>query len=158
MEIIEYSAAYEEDAKDLLVELQETIAALDREGYNVLTGAYREMYFQAAMGAVNEKNGKVFLAVEHGKAVGMVAGTVAEAERTCAFAAPKSGRITELVVEKSHRARGVGTLLLRRMEEYFVSAGCARALLEVFAYNESAKSFYSGHRYFDRTAEMMKQL
>ena len=158
MHIIEYSAAYEEDVKDMLTELQQYISALDREGYNVLTEEYRESYFAQAMGEINEKNGKLFLAAERGKAVGMIAGIVAEEERTCAFAAPKSGRITEFVVTRSHRARGTGRLLLDRMEEYFRNAGCGRALLEVFAYNENAKRFYSEHRYFDRATEMMKLL
>lgn len=155
---MEYSAAYGEDVKDLLVELQNYIAALDREGYNVLTGEFRETYFADTMREIKEKDGKLFLAVEGGKAVGMVAGIVLEEERTCAFAAPKGGRVTELVVAQSHRGQGIGRLLLRQMEEYFKGAGCARALLGVFEYNENAKSFYRRNNYANRITDMMKQL
>lgn len=45
MEIINYSSKYDEDIKDLLVELQEHIVEIDREKYNILTPDYREKYF-----------------------------------------------------------------------------------------------------------------
>lgn len=37
MEIIDYSNQYNEDVKNLLVELQEHIVKLDKEKYNILT-------------------------------------------------------------------------------------------------------------------------
>ena len=42
--IIEYSSQYDEDVKDLLVELQYYIASIDKEKYNILTENYREEY------------------------------------------------------------------------------------------------------------------
>ena len=45
MEIIEYEEKYENNVKDLLVELQEYIASIDREGYNILTDEFRDSYF-----------------------------------------------------------------------------------------------------------------
>ena len=44
--IEEYSQKYDEDIKDLLVELQETLARLDKEEYNIVTDKYREEYFK----------------------------------------------------------------------------------------------------------------
>lgn len=52
MEIIDYSSKYNEDIKDLLVELQEYIAEIDREKYNILTDEYREKYFEKTLNDV----------------------------------------------------------------------------------------------------------
>lgn len=41
MEIIEYSSKYNENIKDLLVDLQSFITKIDREQYNILTPEYR---------------------------------------------------------------------------------------------------------------------
>ena len=42
MRIVEYEKKYKEDVKNLLVELQEYIASIDREGYNILTDEFRD--------------------------------------------------------------------------------------------------------------------
>ena len=46
MEIIEYEEKYNEEIKKLLVELQEYIASIDKEGYNIITKEYKEAYFK----------------------------------------------------------------------------------------------------------------
>ena len=47
--IIEYDKKYDEQIKDLLVELQEHIQNIDLEGYNILTDEFRESYFSKTM-------------------------------------------------------------------------------------------------------------
>ena len=54
MEIIDYSSKYDEDIKNLLVELQEHIVEIDREKYNILTLDYREKYFEKTINEVNK--------------------------------------------------------------------------------------------------------
>lgn len=46
MKIINYSSQYDNDIKDLLVELQEHIVKIDKEKYNILTNEYRDTYFE----------------------------------------------------------------------------------------------------------------
>lgn len=46
MKIIEYQPKYDEDIKDLLVELQIFIASIDKEEYNIITKEFRENYFK----------------------------------------------------------------------------------------------------------------
>ena len=43
--IIDYDKKYDEDIKNLLVELQIYIASIDEEGYNVVTKDFKEKYF-----------------------------------------------------------------------------------------------------------------
>ena len=159
MKIVEYEEKYSENVKDLLVELQEYIVSIDREGYNIITSEYREKYFDKTMDEVNKYNGKIFLAKDEEKVIGLIIGLINnEEESTYDFKAPKRGRITELVVSKNTRSSGVGTLLMEKMESHFKNVGCKGILLDVFAYNENAKKFYDNKGYFTRTEELMKKI
>ncbi len=159
MEIINYSEIYDESVKALLVELQQYIADADKEKFNILTDDFKEKYFEKTMCEVKQHDGKILLAKEKGKIIGLIVGIINnDAEETYCFRAPKRGRITELVVSEQCRRGGVGKALLERMEQYFEAVGCKGVLLDVFAYNTYAKNFYDGNGYFSRSIEMMKQI
>jgi len=76
MEIIDYSNQYNEDVKNLLVELQEHIVKLDKEKYNILTPDYREKYFEKTMHEVKKYEGKIFLAKELNSIIGLIIGLI----------------------------------------------------------------------------------
>ncbi len=159
LEIINYSNKYNESIKDLLVELQEYIAEIDKEKYNILTNEYREKYFKKTMDEVNKYEGKIFLAIENEKVIGLIVGLINnEEESTYDFKAPKRGRVTELVVSKECRSNGIGKQLLDKMEKYFKEVGCKGVLIDVFAYNENAQKFYYKNGYFNRNVEVMKKI
>ena len=155
--IIEYDSKYNEDIKDLLVELQEHIVSIDKEKFNILTDEYREKYFIDTMNEVKEKDGKIFLYIEDNKAIGLIIGFVNnEEESSYSFKCPKRGRISELVVSKNVRSKGIGSLLLRRMEDYLHDLGCVNILIEVFAYNSKALDFYEREGYHLRMTGVIK--
>lgn len=159
LEIINYSNKYNEAIKDLLVELQEYIAEIDKEKYNILTNEYREKYFEKTMNEVNKYEGKIFLAIENEKVIGLIVGLINnEEESTYDFKAPKRGRVTELVVSKKCRSNGIGKQLLDKMEKHFKEVGCKGVLIDVFAYNENAQKFYYKNGYFNRNIEVMKKI
>ena len=159
MKIIDYSNQYDEDIKDLLVELQEYIVEIDKEKYNILTDEYREKYFNKTMNKVNKNEGKIYLAKEEDTIVGLIVGIINnEDEKTYDFSAPKRGRIIELIVSNKCRSKGIGKQLLKKMENYFKTNGCKGILIDVFAYNESAQRFYYKNGYFNRNIEMMKKI
>ncbi len=159
VEIIAYEKKYEEEVKDLLVELQEYIVSIDKDHYNILTDKYRDRYFQKAMQEVKKYHGKIFLAKESGKIIGLVAGVINNEEETVFdFQSPKRGRVTELVVTRESRNKGIGKKLLHYMEDYFKSVGCKAVLLGVFGYNEHAKNFYHNEGYKDRYIDVMKKI
>ena len=154
MQIIEYNSKYDEQIKTLLVELQEYIAQIDKEGYNI-----KELYFQKTMEEINSCNGKIFLASQNEKIVGLIIGVVNnEEENSYDFKAPKRGRITELIVSQKYRTSGIGQILLNKMEEYLKNIGCKAILIECFGYNTNALKFYQKNGYFNRAIEMMKKL
>ena len=155
--IIEYNKQYDENVKDLLVELQEHIQSIDIEGYNILTKDYRELYFQKIINEVNKCNGKILLYKENSKIVGLIVGLINnDNEETYEFIVPRRGRITELIVSKNIRSKGIGTMLLKSMEDYLKSIGCEDVLLGVFAYNDNAINFYEKNGYHMRMIDMIK--
>ena len=74
--IIEYDKKYDEQIKDLLVELQEHIQNIDLEGYNILTDEFRESYFSKTMDEIKKCNGKILLYKEENDIVGLVIGLI----------------------------------------------------------------------------------
>lgn len=156
--IIEYDKKYDEEIKDLLVELQEHIRDIDIEGYNILTPEYRELYFNKTMDEISKHEGKMLLYKEE-KTIGVIVGVINnEEESEYDFSSPKRGRITELVVTKNSRSKGIGSKLLESMEKYLKDEGCEDILLGVFAYNEKALNFYQKHGYHPRMIDMTKKL
>ncbi len=159
MKIIDYCSKYNEDIKDLLVELQTYIALIDREKYNIVTPEYREAYFAKTMNEVNKYEGKILLAQEDNKIIGLIVGVINnENINTYDFLAPKRGRVTELIVTKNSQHLGVGQKLLSKMEKYFKDNGCQGILIDVFAYNLNAQEFYKKNGYFNRNIEIMKKI
>lgn len=159
MKIIDYQEKYQEEVKALLLELQEYISSLDREGYNIVTPEFKKKYFLKVMQEVKENNGKILLASDDNQIVGLIVGVINnETESTYDFKVPKRGRITELIVTNKIRSKGVGTSLLNAMETYFKSIGCEDVILGVFGYNMKALSFYHQKGYHNRYIDVCKKI
>lgn len=160
MKIIEYEIKYEEELKDLLVELQKYIVSIDKYGLNILTDDYKELYLEKTLKTVKNNQGKIFLAKDEDKVIGAIIGHVEKYDKydRCEYLCPKKGIVDELIVSKNSRSQGIGQKLLKTMEEYFKSIGCENVSIEVFAYNESAKQFYSKFNYEPRCIDLFKKL
>lgn len=155
--IIEYDSKYDEEIKNLLVELQEHIMKIDKEHYNIVENNYRNEYFNKTMDEIEKYNGKMHLYKENDKICGLVVGLINNEEiDTYDFKAPKRGRISELVVSNECRNKGYGKILLNSMENYLKNVGCIDILIGVFAYNDSAIKFYERNGYHTRMTEMIK--
>ena len=157
--IIEYNEIYNENIKDLLVELQEHIVEIDKEGYNILTNEYREEYFKKTMEEIKKYEGKMFLYKENNEILGPVVGLINNEEtKEYDFQAPKRGRVSELVVTKKIRSKGIGKKLLDKITQYFKENNCKDILIAVFAYNENAIRFYERNNYHARLIEMTRKI
>ena len=149
--VIEYNSQYDEQIKDLLVQLQQYLSDMDKEGYNIVGNEYREKYFNEKIKEIEEHNGKILLYEENEIIVGMVVGIVNNDEIiTHDFKAPKRGRITELIVDKEYRGKHIGKQLLDAMKIYLKSINCEKILITVFGYNENAIKFYKDNGYHIR--------
>ena len=160
MKIIKYEMIHQEAIKNLLVELQQFIVLIDKFHLNKITKEYKELYFEDMLQKVYTQNGAVLVAENQNEIVGFVAGGIVqydEVDKTC-YACPLKGEVFELVVSEKHRRLGVGQKLIEEMECYFKSKGCECVELDVFAYNETALSFYNKNGYETRMVKVFKNL
>lgn len=160
MKIIEYSDKYLEDVRDLLVELEEYIISIDKDNLDRLHDEYREKQAILDLEEVNKYNGKCYLAIEDDKVIGLIMGCIPEYEEYdyLDYKCPKRGEITELVVTNKVRSKGVGNLLMKKMEEYFKSVDCEYIIVDVFSYNDKAINFYNKNGYHSRMEVMIKKV
>ena len=160
MGIIEYEEKYLEDVRDLLVELEKYIISIDKDNLDQIHKDYRELMALHDLKEVKEYNGKCFLAVIDDKVVGLVMGIIPEYGEYdyLDYKCPKRGVITELVVTKNIRSKGIGKELMKRIEEYFIAQGCEYVLIDVFAYNNRALEFYDRNGYHPRMIVDIKKL
>ena len=160
MEIIEYEDKYLEDVKDLLVELEEYIISIDKDQLDQLHSEYRDKMAILDLNEIKEKNGKCYLAIENDKVVGLIMGCIVKYEEYdyLDYKCPKMGEVTELVVSKNVRGKGIGKLLLNNIEEYFKSKNCEYIKIDVFSYNENAIKFYEKDGYHNRMEIKIKRV
>ena len=160
MKIIEYEEKYLEDVKDLLVELEEYILTIDKDNLDQLHPKYRNKMAILDLEDVKENNGKCYLAIENNKAIGLIMGTIIKYEEYdyLDYKCPKTGEITELIVSKNTRSKGIGQQLMQKMEEYFKSTNCEYVSIDVFAYNDQAINFYRKQGYHTRMLIDIKKI
>lgn len=160
MLIIEYEEKYKNEATKLLVELQEYLTNIDNESVQILTTEYSEHYLDYIIEIVSNNNGKIFLAIENGNAIGIIVGIIEpkDNEDKLYTRCPIRGVILELIVNKNSRKNGIGKELVSIMEKYFAEMNCEFVSLSVFVPNSLAVSFYKKMRYKPRNIEMIKRI
>ena len=109
---------------------------------------------------IEQYNGKCFLAVYGNKAVGLIMGCIYPYNEYdyLDYKCPKRGEITELIITRKVRSKGIGNILIHKMEEYFKSVGCEYILVDIFAYNENAMNFYHRNGYHSRMITSIKKI
>ena len=160
MTIIEYEEKYLEDVKDLLVELEEYILTIDEDELDQLHPEYRDKMAEFDLRDVFENEGKCFLAIEEGKAIGLIMGCIFPYgdHDYLDYKCPRRGVITELIVTSKIRSKGVGKALMDKMEEYFKNVGCEYIMVDVFAYNKNGINFYDKNGYHPRMYTEIKKI
>lgn len=158
--IIEYNSKYDEQIKDLLVELQNYLIDIDDWHTQILLPEYSENMFKFDMNKVKQQNGKIYLYTENNVTVGLIIGIVEEKDEIdkltndCA----KTGSILELIVKNDIRGKGFGKALLEKMEKYFKEINCKRVNIEVFGPNKKGLNFYEKHGYITRDIIVSKEI
>ena len=160
MKIIEYEDKYLEDVKDLLVELEEYIVSIDKDNLDQVHPEYRDKMAALDLEEVKNNNGKCYLAIENDKAIGLIMGCIPPYDEYdyLDYKCPKRGRITELIVSKKVRSKGIGNMLINKMEDYFKTVGCEYILVDVFAYNNIGINFYNKCGYHSRMYTNIKKI
>ena len=158
--IVEYDSKYDEQIKDLLVELQNYLIDIDDWHTQIMLPEYREKYFKMDIDKVKNQNGKIYLEVENNTVNGLIMGVVEEKDdidkltNDCA----KTGSVIELIVKNNIRGNGIGKNLLEKLEKYFKSINCKRINIEVFGPNKKGLNFYEKNDYVVRDYVVSKEI
>ena len=115
IKVIAYEDKYLEDVRDLLVELEEYLISIDKDGLDRMHPNYREKMALVDLEEVLNNHGKCFLAIINKKVVGLIMGIIPEYGKYdyLDYKCPKRGVITELVVSKNTRGKGIGKTLIK---------------------------------------------
>lgn len=159
--IAEYNSKYDEQIKNLLVELQNYLVDIDDWHTQVLNPKYKEKYFKMDMESVKKQQGKILLAIDNENIVeGLVIGIVPikdEVDKLTNDCA-KTGEVLELIVNQKVRGKVIGKELLENIEKYFKDINCKRINIEVFGPNKSALKFYEKNEYIIRDYIISKRI
>ena len=160
MKIRGYKEKYLEDVKNLLVELEEYIVTIDEDNLDRVHPEYRDKMASIDLEEVSKNKGKCFLAIENEKVLGLIMGYVRTYDKYdyLDYKCPKSGEISELIVSKNIRGKGIGKKLIKKLEGYFKSIGCEYVFVDIFAYNKNAIRFYENENYHTRMLIDIKKL
>ncbi len=159
-QIHEYTESDKEKLAELFYEFQSYIVHIDTLKRNILTPDYGRIYLQHILQKVEKHKGKIFIAEENSVMIGFVVGIIREQDdiEKISNVPTLTGEVLELYVEATSRTKGVGTMLLQKMEEYFKESHCTVVWLGVFSENEPARNFYKKHGYHDRDVFVLKPL
>lgn len=160
VKLVEYSSEYETAATEMLCELQKRIVSLDDKNIQRFDDEYRQKYLSYVLQLINLHDGKIYLAINNNKVIGLVAGYIEEKDEEDKLTnrCPKRGVVSELVVNEKQRGNGIGKVLLKRMEQYFVDKQCEYVSINVFSANTNALKFYELCDYEIRNVELLKKL
>ncbi len=143
-----------------MVELQKHITEIDQEHVQLVSDIYREQYLEYTAELCNSNSGKMLVAVDGEMVLGFIACMIEpkdEEDQLCTRCLVR-GLITELIVKKEFRSKGIGQALLQKVEDYLTNQGCEFLSLTVFAPNAGAAEFYQKQGYFARNIEFIKRI
>ena len=160
MEITEYNPSHFDLIVKLMNEFSKYLEASDKTKITTFQDGGAFHFTNKMVTFANEKNGKVFVAIEGGKVVGFVGGHIANLSEDEKFEVSykKPGEIRELFVTSKYRKKGIGKLLLNELEKHFKNIGCDVIKLSVLSVNIKARTFYESSGFKDTNVIMAKLL
>ena len=155
---------YENHDKAMLIScmegLQQHIVDIDPLHRQIISIGYGEKYTDELLKNIKERKGKIYLAEIDSKVIGCIAGNPQPEPKggTLEVVPTNPAWIRELYVDSEYRGRGIGTLLMDKLEEYFKVIGCDVVQVGVFAPNLDTHNFYKTKGYVDRDITMLKKI
>ena len=160
LKIVEYEKKYIKDVRNLLVMQEQEISLMDRDNLDRVHPDYRMKYPSLELEEMRKTNGKCYLAIEDDEVIGLILGVIPRYDKYdyLDYKCPKRGKVLEIIVDKKARRRGIGNMLMKRLEDYFKSQDCKYIIIEVLSYNDTAIAFYNYNNYHERTEVQIKKI
>ncbi len=133
----------------LMNEFEDYYAGLEQPVRSSRSPEFGKAFVPALLKSLEEKDGRMFVALDDGKIVGFTAGIIEDQEETerIAEGENKNGFILELFVREEVRKLGIGSRLIEEIEKYLKEKDCTRIFLEVESANEKVIKFYENSGY-----------
>lgn len=156
--IKEYRPPDKPELIELMEILQDFLAGIDPLHRMHRLPEYGELYTKGLLQRMSQSAGVIYIAKQGQKALGCITGNIEEfnAEQRTGTSGVRTGHVLELVVREDCRGKGIGKMLMQKMEDYFKSQGCDIVRIEVFVPNASARRFYNRLQYHDRVVDVVK--
>ncbi|HYG79544.1 MAG TPA: GNAT family N-acetyltransferase [Pyrinomonadaceae bacterium] len=154
--IREYETRDAGAVRECYVELQDDERLLDphlRDGQSSADEYLSHMFRRCS-----ETEGKVFVAEAEGRVVGFVSIWAKVVSRAVEEEEYEYAYVSDLVVLRTDRGRGVGRALLGKAEEYARLRGARRLRINVHAKNGVARRLYESCGFRERVLELSKSL
>ena len=144
----------------LMDELLDYIASVDDLKRIRRMPKFGEVHTRRLLQKVAKNNGMIYVAESDSKPIGVIVGTILEQSREdkLEHVPSRFGEVLELVVTPGYRGKGIGTMLMGRLEEYFKEHNCNIAGVGVLAPNKNAHRLYRKLGYNDRSFYLTKDL
>ena len=143
-----------------LEDLQDYIIQVDPLKRFVRLPGYGERYADELIEQVSKQNGVIYFAEDENIPVGIIVGIIEElTEKDLLECVPsKIGTILQLIVSEEARGKNIGSLLIKSIEEYFLSQKCDVVYVGVVEPNKRAREFYEKKGYQNRIMTLMKKI
>ena len=115
-------------------------------------------YYDELQQRLSRRNGRIVLAEEHGSIVAAMGFSVDEDAAYVTEDVRRHGTVTDLVVHREWRGKGVGRLLLAEAERLTREAGCRRLMIGVLVDNERAERLYRSAGFEPYVSILSKEL
>ncbi|HEY4505078.1 MAG TPA: GNAT family N-acetyltransferase [Candidatus Paceibacterota bacterium] len=151
--IVEYTPEDVEAIKDLLVELQDTLKEIEPD--IIAAGEkVRESYSKYIFDNAENRQGEIYLAKDGDKIVGFIAISIAkESDEDVEYL-----YVSDMVVSKEYRGKGIGKQLLAKAEEYAKSKNLKYIRIGSLVSNPGATKLYKNFGFNDYLSFLQKKL
>ncbi len=161
IEYIEYSDKYETKVTQLLEELQDYIVSIDSFDRVIRAEAFGAYCTKKLLDKVKAKYGKIFLAIDEKKVIGIVVALILERteEDDLQTKDQRYGEIEKLFILKEYRGKGIGSKLFELAENYLKNEEkCDFIEIVVFGDNYEVYELYKKKGYRPREHILLKRV
>lgn len=161
LKITPYQEEYFIELQKLLDDLCEYLIPLDPDNLLVQAPNQSADLAKVLLAKVKKHDGIIFFATEKENFLGVIVAyeeVLDEQDLAEGCKKVKTAHISDLIVTKDARKKGVGKFLLQATEEHFCQKGYRNIRLNVFVPNKNAHATYQHLGYKERNIEMIKVL
>lgn len=157
----EYTSDFYSIFQKFTEELQDHIVSLDTQERVIRHSNFGAYYAQKIISEVSKQGGKIILAFDEDKVIGVVVALILKRndEDALQLKPAKYGEIEKLYVLDTYRGKGVGSHLFKMAEKYLVEEEkCDYVEVVVFGDNDKAYDLYKKLGYADREFILIKKV